>query len=197
MASSPTEPTGCEKCCAPGGDCSHAFKGSPGKCCGIREGVSYCCPGEAYRGYQSGDAKCYDCGEVYRCFVGSNQGQICGAGTPVGGSSGAILFFLALALVFVLIVFLLFLLLRLMRRHSYVVIGTPAPGYHPEVKPGYPGACGSTAPGSVAVGRLTEPPVVRTGTARAGFVLPPLSAAADSNRRSDGMRVSAHPGGRI
>ena len=82
MASSPTEPTGCEKCCAPGGDCSHAFKGSPGKCCGIREGVSYCCPGEAYRGYQSGDAKCYDCGEVYRCFVGSNQGQICGAGTP-------------------------------------------------------------------------------------------------------------------
>ena len=129
--------------------------------------------------------------------MGSNQGQICGAGTPVGGSSGAILFFLALALVFVLIVFLLFLLLRLMRRHSYVVIGTPAPGYHPEVKPGYPGACGSTAPGSVAVGRLSEPPVVRTGTARAGFVLPPFSAAADGSRRSDGMRVGAHSGGRI
>ena len=135
------------------GDCSHAFKGSPGKCCGIREGVSYCCPGEAYRGYQSGDAKCYDCGEVYRCFVGSNQGQICGAGTPVGGSSGAILFFLALALVFVLIVFLLFLLLRLMRRHSYVVIGTPAPGYHPEVKRATPARAG-TPLGSVAVGRL-------------------------------------------
>ena len=107
------------------------------------------------------------------------------------------LFVFSLALLVVLVVGLLILLLRVMRRHSYVVIGTPAPGYHPEVKPGYPGACGSTAPGSVAVGRLSEPPVVRTGTARAGFVLPPLSAAADGSRRSDGMRVGAHSGGRI
>ena len=82
MASSPTEPTGCEKCCAPGGDCSHAFKGSPGKCCGIREGVSYCCPGEAYRGYQSGDAKCYDCGGSYRCYMGVASRNICGPAAP-------------------------------------------------------------------------------------------------------------------
>ena len=32
--------TACQRCCAPGGDCSAADKGSPGTCCGLVTGVA-------------------------------------------------------------------------------------------------------------------------------------------------------------
>jgi hypothetical protein len=49
--------TPCQQCCSPGGDCSKAFKGTPGKCCGALNGQAFCCPGLSYRGAASGDAK--------------------------------------------------------------------------------------------------------------------------------------------
>jgi len=74
--------TPCQQCCAPGGDCSKAFKGTPGKCCGTLNGQAFCCPGISYRGAASGDAKCYNCGgEAYRCYTGTSSRNICG-GSP-------------------------------------------------------------------------------------------------------------------
>eukprot|EP00320_Phaeocystis_rex_P022082 CAMPEP_0119091624 /NCGR_PEP_ID=MMETSP1178-20130426/156944_1 /TAXON_ID=33656 /ORGANISM="unid sp, Strain CCMP2000" /LENGTH=133 /DNA_ID=CAMNT_0007075147 /DNA_START=20 /DNA_END=417 /DNA_ORIENTATION=- len=70
--------TPCQACCAPGGDCSKAFKGTPGKCCGIVEGQAFCCPGVTFRGPSSGDAKCYNCGTTYRCFTGLSSRNVCG-----------------------------------------------------------------------------------------------------------------------
>jgi len=67
------ELTPCQRCCAPGGDCSTAFKGTPGKCCGSIEGQAFCCPGS-----MGGGAKCYNCGSQYRCFTGVSSGRICG-----------------------------------------------------------------------------------------------------------------------
>ena len=52
-----TGETPCQQCCAPGGDCSKAFKGTPGKCCGTLNGQAFCCPGVSYRGSASGNAK--------------------------------------------------------------------------------------------------------------------------------------------
>jgi hypothetical protein len=69
------ELTQCQKCCAPGGDCSKAFKGTPGKCCGTADGQSFCCPGLGFGG--GADAKCYDCGKSYRCYSGAPSGNIC------------------------------------------------------------------------------------------------------------------------
>ena len=70
--------TPCQQCCAPGGDCSKAYKGTPGKCCGTENGQAYCCPGLSYRA-GSGDAKCYKCeGAAYRCYTGSSR-SICGS----------------------------------------------------------------------------------------------------------------------
>lgn len=40
--------TPCQACCAPGGDCSRAFKGVPGICCGIISDSGYCCPLPGY-----------------------------------------------------------------------------------------------------------------------------------------------------
>ena len=100
------------------------------------------------------------------------------------------------SLVFVLIVFLLFLLLGWMRRHSYVVIGTPAPGYHPEVKPGSPARAGAPLPAPLRSAVCRNRRWSGRGP-RERASCSPSSAAADSNRRSDGMRVGAHSGGRI
>ena len=66
--------TPCQRCCAPGGDCSQAFKGTPGQCCGVLEGQAFCCPSEAAKG-----AKCYNCGSTYRCYTGLSSRNICGA----------------------------------------------------------------------------------------------------------------------
>lgn len=49
----------CASCCAAGGDCSKAFKGGPGICCGYTEyRVAQCC--------QSG-VRCWWCNGEYRC----------------------------------------------------------------------------------------------------------------------------------
>ena len=47
--------TGCEACCA-GGSCSSAFRGSPGKCCGVIDDRSFCCPSATS---PFGDGQCY------------------------------------------------------------------------------------------------------------------------------------------
>lgn len=66
--------TPCQRCCAPGGDCSKAFKGMPGKCCGVANGQAFCCPG------MMDGAKCYNCGSSYRCYTGLSSHNICGSG---------------------------------------------------------------------------------------------------------------------
>lgn len=53
-ASNSTETTGCETCCG-GGSCDAAFKGTPGTCCGVVLGKSFCCPSSAST---FGDATC-------------------------------------------------------------------------------------------------------------------------------------------
>ena len=73
--------TPCQRCCAPGGDCSTAFKGAAGKCCGVMNGQAFCCPGAA--GQQYGGAKCYSCSDSYRCFTGFAAPNICGGRMPV------------------------------------------------------------------------------------------------------------------
>lgn len=67
--------TECQKCCAPGGDCSKAYKGNPGVCCGTPNGgPSYCCP--------AANAKCWNCGSEYRCYSGARpSSNICGGGS--------------------------------------------------------------------------------------------------------------------
>ena len=74
LAVTAAELTACQKCCQPGGDCSTAYKGTPGKCCGNSgSGQAFCCPGAL------GGAKCYDCGgNGYRCFTGIAARNICG-----------------------------------------------------------------------------------------------------------------------
>ena len=69
--------TPCQQCCAPGGDCSKAYKGMPGKCCGTVQGQSYCCPGVSFRGQTSGDAKCANCGTSFRCYAGQSSRKVC------------------------------------------------------------------------------------------------------------------------
>ena len=79
--------TPCQACCAPGGDCSKAYKGTAGKCCGIVQGQAFCCPGVTFRGPSSGDAKCYNCGTTYRCFTGFSSQNVCGNSNGGGGGS--------------------------------------------------------------------------------------------------------------
>ena len=63
-ASNSTEATGCEACCA-GGSCSSAFRGSPGKCCGVIDDRSFCCPTAAS---SFGEGQCYQPDEsTFRC----------------------------------------------------------------------------------------------------------------------------------
>ena len=71
--------TPCQQCCAPGGDCTKAFKGGAGKCCGTLNGQAFCCPG----GYDNGQAKCYQCATSYRCFTGAASLNICGPSSPM------------------------------------------------------------------------------------------------------------------
>ena len=54
-ASNSTEATGCEACCG-GGSCSSAFRGTPGTCCGVVDGRSFCCPTAAS---SFGEGQCY------------------------------------------------------------------------------------------------------------------------------------------
>ena len=79
--------TPCQACCAPGGDCSKAYKGTAGKCCGVVQGQAFCCPGVTFRGPSSGDAKCYNCGTTYRCFTGFSSQDVCGNSNGGGGGS--------------------------------------------------------------------------------------------------------------
>ena len=66
--------TGCQKRCAPGGDCSAAYKGGAGQCCGNRNGVAFCCP------HFTQGAKCAACVESYRCFSTARRPRdICAA----------------------------------------------------------------------------------------------------------------------
>ena len=64
--------TPCQRCCAAGGDCSRAFKGTPGKCCGTIDGRAFCCPGVL------DGAKCFNCEFGYRCFTGVSARNVCG-----------------------------------------------------------------------------------------------------------------------
>ena len=76
----PATLTPCQRCCAPGGDCSTAYKGQPGKCCGVLNGQAFCCPGMAGG---PGGAKCYSCADSYRCYTGFAARNICGGAMPV------------------------------------------------------------------------------------------------------------------
>lgn len=91
--------TECQKCCAPGGDCSKASHGNPGVCCGQVEGNSYCCPAVS--------AKCWACASSYRCYQDTRPASnICaheGGGTggqfrsgSLDATSGVLLFSLML-----------------------------------------------------------------------------------------------------
>ena len=48
----------CMECCLPGGDCSSAYKGSEGICCGGVRGVSVCCPRGSFCVRCNGEVKC-------------------------------------------------------------------------------------------------------------------------------------------
>lgn len=76
ISAAAAQKTACQECCSPGGDCSRAYKGAAGKCCGDVNGQSFCCPGSA----GAPGAKCYDCGSTYRCYTGFSSRNICGAG---------------------------------------------------------------------------------------------------------------------
>ena len=95
---------GCEECCSPGGSCDHAFKQSPGICCGVEESTSMCCPTTA---------NCFRCvSGMYRCYAQHAEPScaICGAagdprpqcsashGGGGGGSGGMLLGGFALVL---------------------------------------------------------------------------------------------------
>jgi hypothetical protein len=75
--------TQCQQCCAPGGDCSKAYKGGPGMCCGEVAGNSFCCP---TRSNDMGAAKCWACNNAFRCYAGSRPSpNIC---ATEGGTNG-------------------------------------------------------------------------------------------------------------
>merc|ERR1719197_1754462 len=74
---------GCAACCH-GNDCSRAFKGGEGKCCGVRQSKPYCCPGHANA---LGNAQCVvrGIGREYRCMAAAardgDEGGVSGAAT--------------------------------------------------------------------------------------------------------------------
>jgi hypothetical protein len=72
-ASNSTEATGCEACCG-GGNCSDAFRGTPGICCGVIDGRSFCCPNAAS---SFGEAQCYQPDATsFRCrAAGSSESR--------------------------------------------------------------------------------------------------------------------------
>jgi len=65
LACADAQQTPCQQCCAPGGDCSKAYKGQPGTCCGFNAGRAYCSPA-----FTTG-AKCWECRNAWRVFSGS------------------------------------------------------------------------------------------------------------------------------
>ena len=73
--------TPCQQCCSPGGTCEKAYKGTPGKCCGTVGGQAFCCPGSVAN--PALGAKCYNCGDSYRCFSGFASRNICGPNSAV------------------------------------------------------------------------------------------------------------------
>ena len=74
-ASNSTEATGCEACCG-GGSCSSAYRGTPGTCCGVVDGRSFCCPTAAS---SFGEGQCYrPDASTFRCRA---------AGTSRGGDN--------------------------------------------------------------------------------------------------------------
>jgi len=86
------EPTACESCCNLNGveaasACSLAFKGKPGKCCGLVSGRGYCCPDER-------SSMCFKCNAGYRCYETSSgrpPSSICDTlgGFPSSSHSGS------------------------------------------------------------------------------------------------------------
>jgi hypothetical protein len=56
--------TPCAACCAPGGSCDAAFKGTSGICCGVIAERPFCCPTV---GSSFGAATCYRAGDAFRC----------------------------------------------------------------------------------------------------------------------------------
>jgi len=75
--------TECQKCCAPGGDCSKAYKNGPGACCGEVAGNSFCCP---TRSNEMGAARCWACNNAFRCYSGIRpMANIC---ATEGGTKG-------------------------------------------------------------------------------------------------------------
>jgi len=54
----PLSASKCMDCCLPGGDCSSAYKGGEGVCCGGVRGVGVCCPEGSFCVTCNGDVKC-------------------------------------------------------------------------------------------------------------------------------------------
>ena len=168
--------TPCQQCCAPGGDCSKAYKGTPGKCCGEIGGQSFCCPGVSYRGPTSGDAKCYNCGSAYRCFSSATAGNVCGVASPTWrhyrgfrgeysyeGNGG-------LGVVFIGILFVVVVLSCARgRRDASMPYGVPVGGVPVGASPTMTSAL---CPGSVGTKR-TRSPISARRKARSNTMAPP------------------------
>ena len=72
--------TPCAACCAPGGTCDAAFKGTPGVCCGVIADRPFCCPSS---GSSFGAATCYRAGDAFRCRTASSPGRSVPSPRPV------------------------------------------------------------------------------------------------------------------
>jgi hypothetical protein len=72
--------TPCGDCCAPGGACDAAFKGTPGICCGVIAERPFCCPSV---GSSFGVATCYRSGDAFRCRAASPSRSSSSAPRPV------------------------------------------------------------------------------------------------------------------
>ena len=64
--------TPCAACCAPGGSCDAAFKGTPGVCCGLITDRPFCCPTV---GTSFGAAICYRTGDAFRCRTSASPSR--------------------------------------------------------------------------------------------------------------------------
>lgn len=74
----------CQQCCSPGGDCSKAFHGQPGTCCGTKEDaqLAFCCPDVL-----ATNSRCWECHDNFKCYNGVRPAaDICASsGGSVGG----------------------------------------------------------------------------------------------------------------
>ena len=73
-------PTPCAACCAPGGSCDAAFKGTSGVCCGLIAERPFCCPTV---GSSFGAATCYRAGDAFRCRTSASPSRSSNAPRPV------------------------------------------------------------------------------------------------------------------